>query len=202
MESSHARVTSLQDAGKALVVSSSEKSISLFSEVLTSASINQITVLASAGEVRRLLLEKDFDIIIIDAPLPDESGESLARNIAVKGLSQVVIAVNSEHFNEICSICHEDGVLTIPKPIDKSFFWSALLLAKSVSKKLKRMLDENVKLKQKIEDIRIIDRAKCLLISYLSLTEQEAHRFIEKQAMDLRSTKRAIAEEILKTYAN
>jgi len=41
-----------------------------------------------------------------------------------------------------------------------------------------------------------------MLISYLSLSEQESHRFIEKQAMDLRSTKRAIAEEILKTYAN
>ncbi|MCL2174615.1 MAG: ANTAR domain-containing protein, partial [Treponema sp.] len=91
---------------------------------------------------------------------------------------------------------------TISKPIDKQFFWSVLSLARSVSSKLKRMQDENTKLKQKIEDIRIIDRAKCMLISYLSLTEQESHRFIEKQAMDLRSTKRAIAEEILKTYAN
>ena len=210
MESSHAgnaRETSLQEARvtllqEALVVSSSEKSNNFFSEVLTSASINQITVLASAGEARRLLLEKDFNIVIIDAPLPDESGENFARNIAVKGLSQVILAVNSEHFDEVFSVCHEDGVLTISKPVDKLFFWSILLLAKSISKKLKRMQDENVKLKQKIEDIRIIDRAKCLLISYLSLTEQEAHRFIEKQAMDLRSTKRAIAEEILKTYAN
>jgi len=202
MESSPARVTSLQEAGKALVVSSSEKNICFFSEVLTSASIDQITVLASAGEARRLLLEKDFNILIIDAPLPDESGENFARHVAAKGLSQVILAVNSEHFNAVCAVCQEDGVLTISKPVDKAFFWSALLLAKSVSKKLKRMQDENVKLKQKIEDIRIIDRAKCLLISYLSLTEQEAHRFIEKQAMDLRSTKRIIAEEILKTYAN
>ncbi|MCL2264622.1 MAG: ANTAR domain-containing protein [Treponema sp.] len=194
MESSH--------AGNALIIANSEKSIALFSEALTVASIKQITVLACAGEARRAFFEKDFDIVIIDAPLADESGESLARFIAVKGLSQVILAVNSEHFNAVSAVCQEDGVLTVSKPIDKNFFFHVLSLARSVNVKLKRMRDENAKLKQKIEDIRIIDRAKCLLISYLNLTEQESHRFIEKQAMDLRSTKRAIAEEILKTYAN
>jgi len=185
-----------------LIVSCSKKSIKLFCETLDDAFVNKITVIPSAGEARRAFLDKDYDIVIIDAPLSDESGESLARNIAVKGFTQAILAVDSEHFNEVSVVCQEDGVLTIAKPFDKNFFWSALSLARSVSCKLKKMQEENIKLKQKIDDIRIIDRAKCLLISYLSLTEKEAHRFIEKQAMDLRSTKKAIAEEILKTYAN
>ena len=46
----------------------------------------------------------------------------------------------------------------------------------------------------------MIDRAKCILIQYLNMTEAEAHRYIEKQAMDMRSTKRVIAEGILRTY--
>jgi len=191
----------------ALIAASSNKknpneNLRIISDVLSSSSINKINSVASAGEARRILLERDFDIIIIDAPLSDESGEDLARFISSKGLSQVILAVNSEHFIAISSICHNDGILTISKPIDRNNFWSALSLAKSVSGKLKKMHGENVKLKQKIDDIRVIDRAKCMLISYLSLSEQESHRFIEKQAMDLRSTKRAIAEEILKTYAN
>jgi len=184
----------------ALVVSCTEKSILFFSEVLTAASINQITVLASAGETRRELLEKDFDLVIIDAPLSDESGEPLSRHITAKTMSQVILAVNSEHYNAVSSVCQEDGILVISKPVSREFFWSALLLAKSVISKLKRMQDENKKLKQKIDDVRIIDRAKSMLISYLKLTEQEAHRFIEKQAMDLRLTKRAVADGILKTY--
>ena len=191
----------------ALIAASSKnknpnENLRIISDVLSSSSINNINSVTSAGEARRILLERDFDIVIIDAPLPDESGEDLARFISSKGLSQVILAVNSEHFIAISSICHNDGILTISKPIDRNNFWSALSLAKSVSGKLKKMHDENVKLKQKIDDIRVIDRAKCMLISYLSLSEQESHRFIEKQAMDLRSTKRAIAEEILKTYAN
>ena len=185
-----------------LVISSTKKGAASFSEVLSAAFINQITVLASAGEARRVLLEKDFDILIIDSPLPDESGEKLARHVAANGLSQVILAVKSEHFNAITAVCQKDGVLVIPKPLNREVFWIAISLARSVNSKFKRIKAENTKLKQKIEDIRIINRAKCLLISYLSLTEEEAHRFIEKQAMDLRSSKRAIAEKILKTYAN
>ncbi|MCL2245127.1 MAG: ANTAR domain-containing protein [Treponema sp.] len=196
------RNDTMQQSIAALIVTNSEKNTALFSECLNSASIFQITVLASAGEARRTLLDKDFDIIIIDAPLADEPGESMARYIAEKGFSQVILAVNSGNFDEISAVCREDGVLVISKPVDRNFFWAALSLAVSVSCKLKRMQEENAMLKQKIEDIRIIDRAKCMLISYLKLTEQESHRFIEKQAMDLRSTKRAIAEGILKTYAN
>jgi len=186
----------------ALIVSSIDKSAAFFSEVLNAAAVKKISVLNSAGEARRRLLEQDFDLVIIDAPLADESGENFSRNIASKSLSQVILAVKSEHFNAVAAVCEDDGVLTISKPVDREIFWLSLSLARAASGKIKRIHAENMKLKQKIEDIRIIDRAKLLLISYLNLSEQEAHRFIEKQAMDLRSSKRTIAEGILKTYAS
>ncbi|HHT83072.1 MAG TPA: ANTAR domain-containing protein [Clostridiales bacterium] len=51
-----------------------------------------------------------------------------------------------------------------------------------------------------MEEKDIVDRAKAVLIKHLSMTEQQAHRFIEKQAMDMRVNKTAVAEGILKTY--
>jgi len=184
----------------ALIVSYTEKGAAFFSEVLNAASIKQIIVLNSVGEARRSLLEQDFDLVIVDSPLEDESGEQFARNTAVKSMSQVIFAVNSGQFN--AAACEEDGVLTISKPVDRDVLLLSLSMAKAANSKIKRIQAENKKLMQKIEDIRIIDRAKLLLISYLNLSEQEAHRFIEKQAMDLRSSRRAIAEGILKTYAS
>jgi response regulator NasT len=185
----------------ALIISGTSKSVTFFSEILKASGVGKINVLRSAGEARRHLLDNEYDLVIVDAPLSDESGESFSCNVASKNLSQVILVVG-EHFNQIAAACEEDGVLTISKPVNTDFFWAALSLAKSASSRIKRIQAENTKLKQKIEDIRIIDRAKCQLISYLNLSEQEAHRFIEKQAMDLRSTKRSIAEEILKTYAS
>jgi response regulator NasT len=185
----------------ALIITSTQKSATFFTEVLHAANIKLTTVMSSTGEARRFLLDHQFDLIIVDTPL-DESGEEFCRSIASRDQAQVILAVKSEHFGAVSAVCEEDGVLTVSKPINTDFFWAALSLAKSASSKIQRMQVENAKLKQKIEDIRIIDRAKCQLISYLNLSENEAHRFIEKQAMDLRSTKRSIAEEILKTYAS
>ena len=186
----------------AMIISSTGKSAALFTELLNEISVKQIVIINSAGEARRILLEKDFDLVIVNSPLSDESGESLSRYVALKSLSQVILAVKNELFNAVSAVCEDDGVLTISKPVNRDVLWSALSLAKSSRNRIMRLQAENKKLKQKIEDIRVIDRAKCSLISYLNLTEQEAHRFIEKQAMDLRSTKRLIAEGILKTYAS
>ena len=93
-------------------------------------------------------------------------------------------------------------MFTVAKPTTRTMFWSALKLAKSAVSRMRRMQEENSRLKQQIEDIRLVDRAKCILISYLGMSEQEAHRHIEKQAMDMRTTKRDVAEGILKMYEN
>ncbi|MCL2033477.1 MAG: ANTAR domain-containing protein [Oscillospiraceae bacterium] len=183
-----------------LIVSCSEKGTETLTELLNAAGFHQIAAIRSCGEARRLLLERDFDLMIINAPLRDESGESFSRQVALNGALQVILVVKSEYFDAVSAICEDDGVLTISKPVNKAVFWSALKLAGAAQSRLRRAQAENAKLKQKIEDIRIVDRAKCLLISYMNMGEKEAHRFIEKQAMDMRFTKREVAEGILKTY--
>lgn len=78
-----------------------------------------------------------------------------------------------------------------------------VLLLKLITATRRRLLGlkhENIKLQKKIEDIRLVDRAKCVLIQHLSLTEQQAHRYIEKQAMDRRISKPEVAQGILNTY--
>ena len=186
----------------ALIVSNSEKDAAFFSVMLNSASVSQITCLKSVEEARRHILKNDFDLVIIDAPLKDESGESFSRYAASKGISQVLLLIESKLFDSVSIACERDGVLPVSKPVDKVIFWSAILLAKSAQNRIRRIQAENAQLKQKIEDIRVIDRAKCLLISTMKMSEQESHRYIEKQAMDIRSTRRIVAEGILKRYDN
>ena len=186
----------------ALIVSGSSAGTTYIMDMLNAASIRDSTSLKTCGEARRLLLARKFDIVIINAPLKDESGESFSRYIASKSISQVILIVKSELFDEISAVCEDDGVLTVSKPVNRAVFWSALKLASSAQKQLMRVQAENNRLKQRIEDIRIVDRAKYLLISYLTISEQDAHRYIEKQAMNLRITRRAVAEEIIKKYEN
>jgi response regulator NasT len=186
----------------ALLVSQSEKDAALYTGFLKAASVDRVTCLQTCDSARRLVLKDDFDLIIVDSPLKDESGESFSRYASAKGMSQVLLLVKSDSFDAVSAACEDDGVLVIAKPVDKSLLWSALSLAKSVQNRVKRIQAENAQLKQKIEDIRIIDRAKCILIYSLKMNEQEAHRYIEKQAMDVRLPKRIVAENILKRYEN
>ena len=183
----------------ALIVSSPDKGITSYTALLKAAFIGHIAVLPSCSAARKTLLERDFDLVIVNVPLRDEPGIEFAQRIASRGLSQVILVVQGEHFDAVSAVCEEYGILTVSKPADKAFFWSAVKLAGATQNRLKRMQDENNRLKQKIEEIRIIDRAKCLLISYHNMNEQDAHRYIEKQAMDMRTTRRAVAEGILRT---
>lgn len=186
----------------ALVVSTGEKSVAYFSEVLGKASFEQIVVVPTAGEARRLFIENEFDLCIINAPLSDEQGIKLAETVATKGATGVILCVKAEFFDEVTARVEDYGVLTVSKPLSRALFWNTLKISLSAHRRMQKMQRENNKLIQRIEDIRVIDRAKCILISYLSMSESEAHRYIEKQAMDTRLAKREVAERVLKTYEN
>ena len=186
----------------ALVVSSAEKGTAFITELLNADSIRQISATETAGGARRLLREQEFDLVVINAPLSDESGESLSRQIASESISQAILIVKSEYYDAVSAACEGDGVLVVAKPLNKAVFLAALKMAKSARNRLMLIYKENAQLRQKIEDIRIADRAKYILITHMNMSEKEAHRYMEKQAMDMRTTKRAVAEAILRTYEN
>ncbi len=184
----------------ALIVTHSDKGMEYITGALRAASIIDIVMIGSCGEARRTLLERDFDLVFVNAPLADESGESFAREVAARGASQALLLVKAELLDATAAVCEADGVLTVSKPVNKAILWSSLKFANAAWNRLKRAQAENDRLKQRIEDIRAVDKAKCLLIAHLHMTEGQAHRHIEKQAMDLRATRRAVAEDIVRKY--
>ncbi len=185
-----------------LVVSSNEKVNSLIVELLKTQYFSNITAVKSGSEARRTLIDNVFDIIIINTPLIDEFGSELAINVITSTISSIILIVKSEMADEIANKVENYGVFVVPKPISKQFFFQCLKFISTSRKRILGLKNENIKLQQKIEEIRLIDRAKCVLIQYLNFTESQAHRYIEKQAMDMRITKKEIAEGILKTYEN
>ena len=170
--------------------------------MLQDISCRNIVDVQTCSEARYLLQEQTFELCIINAPLQDEIGEELATYISSTYASQVILIVHEEYCEKITAIVEDCGVMTVAKPLSRTLFSSALHFAKAFENKLKLMQAKNNQLAKKVQDIRIIDRAKCILISYLNMSEPEAHSYIEKQAMDTRTTKRAVAEGILKTYEN
>ena len=71
----------------------------------------------------------------------------------------------------------------------------------SVRERLRQLEKKSLSIEEKMVEIRLVNKAKWLLISELSMSEPDAHHYIEKQAMNRCITKRTIAEEIIKTYS-
>lgn len=186
----------------ALIVSYTEQSAEVISSIVKKTSCKKITTAKTCGEARRLAGENDFDLYIINSPVYNESGEDLAKELVMSGLSQVILIVKNDIYEYTSSTVEDFGVITVPKPVNKNTLWMSLKLSKATHARLKNMQKLNSKLSQKIEDIRLVDRAKCILISHLNMTETEAHKYIEKKAMDTRTSRREISEKILRTYEN
>lgn len=187
---------------RVLVVSGSEKGRDFFAGIFQNMREMRITEVKTAGEARRVLLDTDIDLVIINAPLPDEKGWDLAIAFSKMVTSGVVLLAPAVHSDEIAARVEEYGVFVLAKPLSKPVFFQALRVILAAGKRLALLKEENRRLQQKIQDVRIIDRAKCTLIQYLNMTEHQAHHYIEKQAMDLRISRREVSEEILKTYEN
>lgn len=189
------------DMNSVLIVSSSKNTKVFFDELLKN-SYEEMIIAKNGSEARRILIERSFDLCIINAPLSDEFGTDLAINIIDTNLMQVMLIVKSEIADEVSAKVEDFGVFVISKPINRQIFWNALKLMTAAHNRIIGLKDENAKLQKKIEDIKFVDRAKCVLIEYLNMSEAQAHKFIEKQAMDRRISKRDLAIEILKFYGN
>ncbi len=185
---------------KTLIISGSEQALSLLSDLMKSYNGSQIVSVSSGNEARRLINRTDFDMVIISTPLPDEFGNELAATIAEKTSAGVMLICKSDIAEEISEKVEVYGVCVLAKPLNKTLFFHSVKLLQATRARMLSVMKEYSKLQTKIEESRLINRAKCILIQYLKLTEPQAHRYIEKQAMDQRISKLEVAKNILKTY--
>ncbi len=189
----------MTEAQSVLVVSASEKSGRTLAGLMDPSLCRPIRFERTGGGARRRLQESDCDLIVVNTPLSDEFGHDLAAELARDTALGVILLVKSDVYEEVCDRLGDAGVLTVPKPVSPQYFHQTIREAMAVRNRLNRVYGENERLKRKLEEEKAVGRANCLLAESRGLTEAEAHRFIEKQAMDTRSTRREVAERILRT---
>lgn len=183
-----------------LLVSGSEKFSRVLTELLPQTDFWPVTAVRSSGEARRALLGKEYDIVLINAPLTDEFGMHLAADLCAGSDAGVLMFVKSELYDEMCAKAIPAGVMVQSKPASSQTVLQNLRMLCAVLERMRGMEKKQASVEEKIEEIRLVNRAKWALIRCLSMSEEEAHHYIEKQAMDTRRSKRQVAESILKTY--
>ena len=185
---------------RALIVCDNEKGTSFYKSFLKENGYMDMVAVTSGPMAKRAILDYDFDICIINGPIGGTSGEELSKDIAEKNMCQVILFVKAERLEEISAQVEDYGVITVGKPINKQLFWQALKLARVAQSRINMAHKESAKLEKKLNDLKIISRAKLLLIVNRDISEDEAHKIIEKQAMDSRLSRVEVAKEIIREY--
>ena len=185
----------------ALIVSSSQKAADYLHDILSKLRFSPVAEAVSIADAKRRQLENQFDLVLINAPLPDDFGIEFAESLCTDSSVGVLLFVKAELLEQVSYKVEDYGVLTFPRPGTRQSITSAIRLAAATHNRLSAFERRAVKLESKMKEIRLVNRAKWLLIEQLKMTEAEAHRHIEKQAMDRCTTRREIALGIIKTYA-
>ena len=186
---------------RVLVAGGNEKLCELLSEILPRNEYEFLVPAKTAGEVRRLTMDRSVDLVILNAPLKDEFGVQLAQDLAENNLG-VLLLTGSDVSEQVSYRVEQFGVITLAKPTTKQSLYITLRALTALRSKLLQMEQKTKALQQKVADIHTVNHAKWLLIRHDSMTENEAHRFIEKQAMDMRLSRREVAESIIRTYGS
>ena len=190
-----------EQAYSVLIVSAGEKFNTSLQELFPESKYYPVLVEKSINAAKRALIEREYDFIVINSPLPDGDGFRYAIDICCGKNSVVLLLVRSELYNATFCKVSLNGVYTLPKPTSKQIMSQALDWMASTRERLRRLEKKTVSLEDKMQEIRIINRAKWILIEQLKMTEADSHRYIEKQAMDRCISKREVAEAIIKTYS-
>lgn len=184
-----------------LVVSAAEKFNETLAALLPSTDYYPVKFVTNIAAAKRAYLEQQYDFVIINAPLPDDFGTRFAIDVTSGNCAVALMLVRAESYEDIHAKVVTRGIFTLSKPTSTQIITHALEWMAAARERLRRLESKATSIEEKMEEIRLVNRAKWLLIENLQMTEADAHRYIEKQSMDRCISRRETALNIIKTYS-
>lgn len=148
-------------------------------------------IAAKPDDLRTLLADRPVNALILGQDEFD-----LAADISERSYAGVLILADQERFESLAPACISAGILLAQTEQLEATLPSLLALCE----RLRSQRDRANSLRRQLDDTRVVSRAKLLLMSRLKMSESEAHRYIEKTAMDSGIRRREVAEGIIRAY--
>ena len=153
---------------------------------------------ASDGEQAvSLAFELRPDLVILDVKMPKLDGIAAAERIAAERIAPVVILTAFSQ-RELVERAREAGAMAyLVKPFGSTDLLPTIEMAVSRHAQIVGLEKEVGGLQEQLEARKVVDRAKGVLMTEHGMTEPDAFRWIQRTAMDRRTTMRSVAEAVI-----
>ncbi len=152
---------------------------------------------ATGTDMVRTVLDLDPDIVIFDIHLPRLNGLGALRQIYQERVIAAV-AITADRDQELVRRALEEHVLAfLVKPVESHQLGAAVLVAWARFDELKQLTDENATLRTSLQNRKIIERAKGVLMKRHRWSEAEAFRRLQRASMNNRTTMIDLAQAVL-----
>ncbi len=152
---------------------------------------------ATGTDMVRTVLEKEPDVVVFDIHLPRLNGLDALRQIYQERVIAAV-AITADRDQDLVRRAMEEHVLAyLVKPIEVHHLGPALRIARAQFEELRGLSEENASLRQTLQNRKIIERAKGVLMKRHRWTEAEAFRRLQRAAMNRRTTMVELAQDVL-----
>ena len=169
-------------------------------EMLRESGYNVIGEAANGREAISLARHLKPDLAILDVKMPEIDGISAAEVITSEKLAAVLMLTAFSQ-RELVERARDAGAMAyLVKPFSISDLTPAIEMALGRYAQIQALEAEVGDLGQRLEARKLVDRAKGVLMANLGISEPEAFKWIQKAAMDQRSSMSAVSEEVLAHY--
>ena len=183
-----------------LIVSQSEQLNNFVKKVLSDGRFSTIEVRRSAAQAAQELLNRHYDVILVNAPLPDEFGTGFVLDICTRYTSGILVITPGDVADDVTERVIDYGVVVLAKPLTNRALARNLRHLVAIQNKMQETEKKVLTLEDRIKEMRTVNQAKCLLIEKEHMSEADAHQYLNKAAMDRCISKRVLAEEIIEKY--
>lgn len=153
----------------------------------------------AADGIQAVAMAEDLvpDLAIVDVKMPAMDGIDAAESIVGRRIAPVIILTAFSQ-RELVERARDAGAMAyLVKPFQKADLVPAIEMATSRFAEIVALEREVGGLTERLEARKIVERAKGVLITEHKMTEPQAFRWIQRTAMDRRTTMRAVAEKVL-----
>jgi response regulator NasT len=182
----------VNEAKKVLAISSAYDITSLMHDLFLQSRA-QIEKVNSIALAKRVMMNQSFDMVFIFTPVQDEFGIRSAREIQSRYDVPVLLFVRQDGYDQACYTVMDQMIFVMQMPVHKPLVIQTLAVIDKYQSKISALQTALKKEKQRVQDEKMISRCKLMLVQHYHWSEDKAHHYIEKVAMDHSWTRAKVA---------